>query len=62
MLRSLKMPKEIPFDFETIAVSSNILINRHFNSGKFTVFGNPGGSLGFWPNSIEGGTWACQKI
>ncbi len=34
MLRSLKMPKEIPFDFETIDVSPNILINRHFNSGK----------------------------
>jgi len=24
---------------------------------RCTVVGNPGGSLGFWPNSFEGGTW-----
>ena len=29
---------------------------------RCTVVGNPGGSLGFWPNSFEGGTCDCQKI
>jgi hypothetical protein len=29
---------------------------------RCTVVGNPGGSLGFWPNSFDVGPWSCQNI
>ncbi len=28
---------------------------------RCTVVGNSGGSLGFWPNSFEGGTWGLSE-
>ena len=49
-------------------ISVNVRVNFEgswFIECKFdgcTVVGDPGGPLGFWPNSSEAGTWGCQQI